>query len=105
MIPWQFPRGRLEQRLQSVELCTGPAARLKARGPLELHDERVERAVRVVGRAEVAQAHMRLALEPGQQAFSDARLADAGLAREQHDPTLTVLGLIPTAQQQLDLLF
>ena len=47
---------------------------------------------------------MRLALEPDQQAFSDARLADAGLAGEQHDPTLADLGLIPTAQQQLDLL-
>ena len=47
---------------------------------------------------------MRLALEPGQQAFGDARLADAGLAREQHDPALAALGLIPTAQQQLDLL-
>ena len=47
---------------------------------------------------------MRLALEPGQQAFRDARLADAGLAREQHDPTLAELGLIPTAQQQLHLL-
>ena len=80
------------------------SARLEARGPLELRNERVERAVRMVGRAEIAKASMRLALEPGQQAFGDARLADAGLAGEQHDPTLAELGLIPTAQQQLDLL-
>ena len=47
---------------------------------------------------------MRLALEPGQQAFDDARLADAGLAGEQHDPALAALGLLPTAQQQFHLL-
>jgi hypothetical protein len=47
---------------------------------------------------------MRLALEPRQQAFSDARLADAGLAGEQHHPTLAELSLTPTAQQQLHLL-
>jgi hypothetical protein len=47
---------------------------------------------------------MRLGLEPDQQAFSDARLADAGLAGEQHDPPLAEFGLIPAAQQQFDLL-
>ena len=47
---------------------------------------------------------MRLALEPDQQAFSDARLADAGLTGEQHDPPFAELGLIPAAQQQVDLL-
>ena len=103
-IAWHIPRRRLEQGLQLVELRSGAAARLEARGPLELRNERVERAVRMVGRAEIAKASMRLALEPRQQAFGDARLADAGLAGEQHDPTLAELGLIPTAQQQLDLL-
>jgi hypothetical protein len=47
---------------------------------------------------------MRLVREHDQQVFGDARFADAGLAGEQHDPTLTELGLIPTAQQQLGLL-
>ena len=95
---------RLEQGLQFVELRTGVAARLESRGLLELRNQRVERALRMVGRAEIAKSGMRLALEPDQQAFSDARLADAGLAGEQHDPPLAELGLIPTAQQQLDLL-
>src|SRR5207247_243022 len=74
-----------------------------ARSPLELRNERVERAVCMVRLAEVAKAHMRLALELDQEALGDARLADAGLAGEQHDPTLAGLGLIPTAQQQIDL--
>ncbi len=60
--------------------------------------------MRVVGRAEISQAYVRLALEPDQQAFRDVRLADAWLAREQHDPSLARLGLIPTAEQQRDLL-
>jgi hypothetical protein len=56
----------------------------------------------MVGRAEIAQARMRLAFEPRQQVFSDARLTDAGLPGEQYNPTLTGLGLIPPAQQQWD---
>src|SRR5260370_31844317 len=47
---------------------------------------------------------MGVARGAGQQAFSESRLAEAGLGREQPDPTLAKLGLIPTAQQQLDLL-
>jgi hypothetical protein len=97
-------RRRLEQGLQPVEICSRAAAWLKACSPLEVRNEWVEGAVRMVGRAEIAKAHMRFALEPDQQTFSDARFADAGLAREHHDPTLADLGLIPTAQQQLDLL-
>src|SRR5260370_14495890 len=103
-VAWHIPRRRLEQGLELVEFCTGAAAWLEARGMLELSNERVEWAMHMMGRAEIAKARMRLTLEPRQQAFSDARLADAGLAREQHDPTLAKLGLIPTAQQQLDLL-
>ena len=51
-----------------------------------------------------AQAHLRLTFESVQQAFGDARLADARLTREQHDPARAEPGLIPTAEQQVDLL-
>ena len=47
---------------------------------------------------------MRFALDPDQQGFGDARLADARLTREQHNATLTGFGLIPPAQQQVHLL-
>ena len=103
-VAWQIFRRRLEQSLQPVETSCRAAARLEARGPFELRNERVERAVRMVGRAEIAKTSMRLALEPRQQGFGNTRLADAGLAREQHDPPLAELGLIPAAQQQIDLL-
>ena len=54
--------------------------------------------------AEIAKVSKRIAFELREQGFGDARLADAGLAREQHHPTLSGLGLIPTAQQQIHLL-
>src|SRR5262245_11941751 len=57
-----------------------------------------------MGRTEIPQTHMRLALYPCQKAFRDTRLADAGLAREQDHPSLAQLGLLPTAEQKLDLL-
>ena len=47
---------------------------------------------------------MRLPFEPGQHGFGDARFTDARLAGEQHHPTLTGLGLMPTTQQQFHLL-
>src|SRR5947207_254135 len=96
---------RLEQGLQLVELRFGAAARLEARSPLELRNERIERAMGVVGRAEIAHASIfGLAFKLGQQVFSDARLADAGLAAEQHDSAFAALRLVPPAQQQVDLL-
>ena len=100
----QICRCWLEQRHQLVELRAGAAVRLEARGLLKLRNERMQRAVRMVRRAEIAKASMRLALDPSQQAFSDARLANARLTREQHNATLAGLGLIPPAQQQVHLL-
>ena len=46
---------------------------------------------------------MRLLLEALQQCRSDARLADAGFARDQHDLAVAGFGTRPTAQQQVDL--
>src|SRR5215471_14565489 len=47
---------------------------------------------------------MRLAAEPLFQRRGDARLADAGLAGDQHDLASARLGARPTTQQQVDLL-
>src|SRR5215218_11312762 len=55
-------------------------------------------------RTEIAKPSTRLVFEPDQEGFGNARLADAGLSGEQHDPSFAELGLVPTAQQQLDLL-
>jgi hypothetical protein len=42
----------------------------------------LERAVLVIGRAEIAQAGMRLGMEALRQCRGDARLAEAGFARD-----------------------
>ena len=47
---------------------------------------------------------MRLGMEALRQCRGDARLADAGLARDQHDLAVPRLGAGPAAQQQVDLL-
>ena len=47
---------------------------------------------------------MGLVLEPSAQLAHEARLADAGLAREQHHLPLAVRGLPPAAEQQGNLL-
>ena len=55
-----------------------------------------------MGRAEVAQAEVRLAGDSFEQRRAEARLADAGLAREQDDAACAGLRLLPAAQQQLE---
>src|SRR5215468_2301506 len=70
----------------------------------ELVDKRIECAVPAIGRAEIPQAKMRLLLQALLQCRSDARLADAGLAGDQHDLTVAGLGARPATQQQVDLL-
>ena len=42
--------------------------------------------------------------QPVAQGLDRARLADAGLPREQHDLTLALLGLLPAVEQQRELL-
>jgi hypothetical protein len=73
-------------------------------GAAELVDERIERAVLVIGRAEIAQAQVWLGAEAIYQCCSDARFADAGLAGDQHDLAIPGLGARPAPQQQVDLL-
>src|ERR1700731_3573906 len=86
----------------SPTLKRGVVAREPGR-PAELVDEREQRAVLVIGRAEIAQAEMRL----GGQAFlkcpGDARLAAPRLACDQYDLAVARPGARPPAQQQVDL--
>ena len=66
--------------------------------PFESRDDRVERTVLVVRRAEVAQADMGFADQPLLERREQARLADTGLAREQNDPPLAGFRLVPPPQ-------
>ena len=96
--------GRLaEQRLQLGELGLRLVVGRKARRPLQLRDDRMERAVGVVGRAEMAEREVRLAAQLLAQRPEQARFADARLAREQHHLAVAVLGPGPALQQNRQL--
>src|SRR5262249_951270 len=92
-----------ERRLQSIKASAEVAARLKACREFKLRNDGMEGAIHVMRRTEVAQPRVRLALECGHQAFGEARLADAGLSGEKHDPAFAELGLPPTPKQQIEL--
>ena len=64
----------------------------------------IKRAVLVVRRAEEAQPDVRLGGKPLHHGLGDARLADTGFARDQHDATVARFRLLPAPQQQLNLL-
>src|SRR5262252_8110479 len=59
----------------------------------------------MIGRAEMPKVDMWLELEAPFQLGGNARLADAGFARNQHDLAVTHLGVSPAAQQQVGLFF
>ena len=96
-------RSLCEQRLQLVELGLGRIVALKPGGSFELHDCRVESAVLVVWRAEVAQSDVRLIEQPLCERNAQARLSNTRLTRQQHDPPFTLLRLCPAPEQQLNL--
>src|SRR5215470_2265367 len=64
----------------------------------------MERAVLMVRRAEIAQPLVRVAFDPAGQLCGEARLANPGLARDQHDPSLAGLCLPPAPHKQVELL-
>src|SRR5258708_29470949 len=96
-------RSLSEQRLQLVELGLGRVVPLKPGGSFELHDCRVESAVLVVWRAEVAQSDVRFIEQPLFERDAQARLSNTRLARQQHDPPFTLLPLCPAPDPQLKL--
>jgi hypothetical protein len=67
---------------RGLSSCGRVVAREPCR-PAELVDERVERAVLVIGRAEIAQAEVRLGVEALRQCRGHARLADSGFTGDQ----------------------
>ena len=64
-------------------------------GEFELLDDRIEGAVGVVRRALVEQAEMALGRQALMDDLTDARLADAGLARDQHHLAFARHRLVP----------
>ena len=93
-----------QHRLQLVETLCVRVLATEARRPFELGDARIECAVLMMRRTEIAQPGVRLADEPLHEGLSDARFSDPGLAADQHDLPVATVGLRPAAQQQVDLL-
>jgi hypothetical protein len=71
-------------------------------GAFHLADDRIKRAVRVLRRAEIAEARVRLGGEVFQQRSCEPRFPDAGLAGEQHDLAFTRLCSLPAPKQQFE---
>ena len=91
-------------RATLLQLGHGHIVKREPRCAAELVYERVQHAVLVIGRAEIAQSDMRLGLEPLLQCCDDARLAEAGFAGNQYDLAVARLGTRPAPQQQVDLI-
>ena len=100
--------GRCPCRQQCRELAQfrrGIVLALEAGGAGELGDHRMQQRVLVMRRTQVAPPGMRLRQEAIFQRGSEARLADAGLAAEQHDAAFASLRLAPAMQQQCEFVF
>src|SRR5207248_461570 len=76
---------------------------LQPRRSLQLGDERMKRAVGMVGRALVTQARVRLAGDALGDGRHKAGLADPGLARDQHDLPFARRGEALALQQEIEL--
>jgi hypothetical protein len=89
---------RREQFAQLAELLFDCIVAHKPGSAFELGDEWVERAILMVGRAEIAQPRVRIALDALRERRGQARLADPRLPREQHHPTFAGFCLAPAPQ-------
>jgi hypothetical protein len=101
--PRDVVRRQGEQGLEPVEPGPRRVVAPQPGRPLQLAGHHVERGVGVLGRAELAERRVRLALQPLAERARQARLADPGLAREQHDLALAVPGPPPAVEQQRQL--
>ncbi len=95
--------GLAQQPFQLVQPELRRIGRIEAGDPLQPLDDRVERIVGVEPGAVKAHAGMRLRAQPLADRLGEARLADAGLAADQDDLALALLGLLPQAEQQAKL--
>jgi hypothetical protein len=97
-------RGRGKHRRQLIQLRLGRVLALERGGARKLCDDRVEGAVLVVRRAEIAHAGIRFAPDTFLKGGGEAGLPDARLARKQHHAAFTTFRALPLAPQKVDLL-
>src|SRR5207248_1463172 len=79
-------------------------AAFKAGSTFDLADEREQRTVGMMRRAEIAQRGVRLALQALSERQRNVRLADPWLAGQHDHSTFALRGISPPPQQQLALL-
>src|SRR6266404_3606143 len=91
-----------EDRLELVKPAFGVVVPLKSGGVLQLTDDGMKRGVPVMRRAEKAQSNGRFAAQPFFYRLGQTRLPNARLTGQQHDPAFALLGLLPTAHQQVE---
>ncbi len=98
------PLGALgEQSFELVQPGLGRVVAGEAGRALQQTDDRIEGAGGVIGRAVVAERRVRLVGELLAQRLDEPRLADPGLAGEQHHLALAVRGAPPAREQQMQL--
>ena len=83
--------GLRQHRIQFVKLRFERVVVGESSRAFHLADERIKRAVRMLRRAKIAQARVRLVGDPFKQRCGQPRFADSGLAGEQHHLTLAGL--------------
>ena len=93
-----------EQRSQFGEPDRRRVRVSEAGRSLHLRDHRIERAVLMVRRAEIAQPNVRFSGDPLSQRLRKAGLAHARFSGNQHHPSVPGLRLRPAAEQQFHLL-
>src|SRR5688500_4221407 len=93
-----------EERSNPGALFLARQASLEARRAFQLADEREQRTVDMVWRAEEAQPGMRLPCEAVLHGKHDVRLSDARLAGEDDNPALAPGAILPASLQQLEFL-
>ena len=98
-------RCQCEHRIELVELCLRLVVMHQSGRAFHLTDDRIQRAVGVLWRAEVPKACVRLGSEAFQQRRCEPRLADACFAGEQYHLTFVDLCFRPAPQQQFEFFF
>src|SRR6185437_8695780 len=97
--PWFEPRTP-GHRLEPFKSCRRRLIVAKLAAPPDVADNRVESIVHVMRGALIADREMWLVGDPFAQRSQDARLADAGLARQQRDLAFARAGVPPSLDQQ-----
>ena len=92
-----------EECLELVQLDLGRVALFQVRCPLQLVENRMQGAVHVEGRTEVTQDGDRVAAHLVAKGLDQARLADPGLAGQEHDLAFAGERVGPARQQQVEL--